>query len=323
MIVVAAMLAGIFGTVCELAGPVLERMERSSKESAAKAEAGRRAREARPRRPMKASYPAARARFTGPSTDDLTPFVADEPLRFAFAKVLDELADSEDPTVLVHFTTSSDLTRPTHAEQAWKMATADPKVRAAYPAGNVPLLEAWEPSVSLEKRRRTSFIETMSKSFAAVAPTELVRFVDRSEGDTSAHAITFEIKTHIHRGDALIINSRGPEVVGLTWQTPVDWTLRIVDRDGTELYRGARITAYPAWQLRWDDPNPTSDQRYELMTDSAYYDASRELVARFGLPPPMARNKFSLVGPNAAGERDDKPNDTAEPSSAKKSGIFL
>lgn len=247
-------------------------------------------------------YDSGKARLYAPPKSGATPeFEVDESLRRGFGVLLAQLAAGSDPNVYVAFTSTSDLDPPKGTKEAQALYASAPKVKAAFPKGNVPVIEAGPAfTPQYDQRRRSTFLTAMSGSFATVFDAELLTLVPLEKNADRKGKLVIEVSSKITREPSFFIYSETSEtsekVAGLLFAINVEWQFRILDRDGKVLYEAPLEASQSASKVHVDSgENDPQWAMYSVMMDSAYYNYCREVTGKFGFTPPPVQETFKYT----------------------------
>jgi hypothetical protein len=245
---------------------------------------------------LKTFYDAGKQKMFAARTGSVE-FPVDNLLREGFATVIDELARSKDPNVYVVFKNKADLAEPAQQKVAYKLYADDPLVRKAFPKGNPPEIAVGDAfSPKFDQRRRTTFIQAMTESFAQVFDGSLITLTPL-DGTDRKKKVVIEVSSRLRRVPDYFMYTKelpggGETVAGLLFNFEVDWDFELFSNTGRSLYKGPLTTSKPS-DTKFDSGVGNPDWvPYSVMMDSAYFNYSREVTGRFGLAPPPKKEYF-------------------------------
>jgi hypothetical protein len=243
-------------------------------------------------------YDTAMARLTAAGSEEAE-FEVDEDLREGFKAVLQDLSRAASPDVYVAFTNRSELTKPEGSDQDVKeWFEEEPSVKASFPDGKVRVIdpgEAFSPRFDLARRK--SFMEVAGKAFRDAFDANLLTLKPLEPGESRKDKIVLEVSSTIVRVPSHFNNYETDEngnqtSKGLLFGIVVDWSLKLFNRDGAELY-ARQTTSAPAGNINIGPGAMPDWGVYSILMDSAYFNYSREVVGSFGLEPPAEQRTFS------------------------------
>ena len=248
-------------------------------------------------------YDQGKARMYASSGAADPEFPTDVGLRAAFAQVLADLANAPSPNIYVTFDTSASLAAPAGTTAELKDQRHLPKVLAAFPKANAPVVDAGQAfSTTYDARRRQTFLTAMTESFGRVFNGALITLVPLEKGESTSGKIVIDVISKTRREPDFytytdIAEGGGTKVIGLLFAISVEWDFKLVGRDGKVLYTAPQTSSRAAEHVHIDsEPGDPEWAPYSIMMDSAYYNYARELNGRFGFEPSPVKDTFSYAG---------------------------
>lgn len=222
---------------------------------------------------------------------------ADPELQEAFRKLIADLSTSSDGDVYVAFHNEAKLDVPPGDKVMLILKRAQPEVKMAFPNGDAPVHPQGRAfDGEFNRKRRDTFFKAMTKAFEEVFKHKgLLVLKPLADGEDRDGKIIFEVRSAAVREPTYYTYTQEGKVTGLLFGLRVDWEFAIIDRHGEELYR-KKTPSTPAHKLSLQSRRGDPDWApYSVLMDSAYYNYSRDVIARFGLPAPEQRTQFSFT----------------------------
>jgi hypothetical protein len=205
-------------------------------------------------------------------------FPVDPGLRTAFGEILRDLSAQREPVVHVSFHAQANLEPP------------EQNARLPSDAHVIPFGDAF--AADQDSKRRDVFLRALMGAFDPVFPGTHLFDLRLLDGPAEGNLV-FEVTSAVHLQPGYYEFTEGGKLLGFLHKVEVEWTFRLLDRAGQELYRTS-TRSEPATEISINsDPSDPAWAPYSIMMDSAYYNYSREVTGRFGLEPPAPRTSFS------------------------------
>jgi hypothetical protein len=235
---------------------------------------------------IKAQYDQAAARLTEDDGEGRE-FSVDAELRQALVTVLNDLAESGDPSVHLVFRDGSDLTPPPRAELElllWRAGSRDGTPTVLRPD--------FLASAAAGPARGKLLLDTLRSAFGQVAAEPLLKLVPLDKKDKREGKFILEARAVTRHGGQFSKVTAGNQS-NLVVEFRIDWEVRLYDRQGA-LLRTFRIQSRPAASLKMGSIGAGSaEAAYRRMLRSAYDNFGRALVGRAGRIPGPEKSDFA------------------------------
>jgi hypothetical protein len=217
-------------------------------------------------------------------------FAPDPELKTAFVTVLDRLGKDPKPTLYFRCTEKHETDPTPEAETALVLWKLDPDF-AEYVRLKMDIPGSRPACIDLHGSHVRQRLEA---ALRPIVPERRLKIETLTESDSGAGKLVLDLEaTTRHEGTfAKFSSSFGrPSLVA---NIRIEWRLRLLDRDGTELYASAWTTRPSAGLAFRDMPLGAAYAPYKLLQLSAHDNFARELLGRLGLPPGPVRTEWSF-----------------------------